>query len=261
VTGGAAIVNQTTQIPVVTVDATGRYRVSGTATTSAGKTATRHLYIEVYDKRAATRPPITQFELINPPEGSAEGGGWRFGVKLYGEASKTQIRDRALVCLFSRDWYSNTEESLGPIAGRENIVVYGWIVGESIEWDSDGGFVTFEVEGPPYWLEKARWFTFGIADTDFAGGGGGAPDSWVEMENLTVDKAVCVLAQEYSTLSEVCDVYLSGDARQASVIQSGERDLWSQLMDICRPSTATGGSTSRKTSSTYRWMSATASRT
>jgi hypothetical protein len=231
--GGAGIAGETTNSPVVTVNGTGRVVVTGTATTSAGKTATRQAYIEVYDKRATDRPPTTLFELISSPQGSTESGGWKFGVKLYGQASKTQIRDRAVVCLFSRDWYSNIEASFGPIAGREHIVAWGWIAGETIEWDSDGGFVTFEVEGPPYWCERARGFTFGLLDTDFAGSGGGAPNNLGEMEDLTVDKAIAVLAQEYSTLSKACDVFLTGDTRQAAMIQSGERDLWGQLMDVC----------------------------
>jgi hypothetical protein len=232
-TGGMSISGETTNIPIVTVNATGRVVVTGTATSSAGKTMIRRVYIEAYDRRGTGRPPVTLFELINSPEGNAEQGGWKFSVKMYGEASKTDIRDRALVTLFSRDFYQDMEESLGPIAGREHIVVWGWIVGETIEWDADGGFVTFDVEGAAYWLEKTKTYVFGLQDTDWSGGGGGAPDNLVEMENLTVDKVVYVLVHLRSTITKCCDIYFSGSTRQASVIQSAAANLWSQLVDIC----------------------------
>jgi hypothetical protein len=102
--GGLSIANETTDTPTVTVDDTGRVVVTGTATSSAGKTSTRRFYIEVLDRTGTDRPPARSFELLSPPEGSAEQGGWKFSVKLYDEATKTEIRDRAMVCLFS-DWY------------------------------------------------------------------------------------------------------------------------------------------------------------
>ena len=171
--GGLGIADSDTDTPTVTVNATGRVVVTGVATSSAGKVTKKGCYGEVYDRYGTGRPPNKNFGLLSPPSGSKEQGGRSFSVKMYDEATKTEVRDRALVCLFSRDWYLNIEESLGPLAGREHIVAWGWIAGETIEWDAEGGFVTFDVEGAPYWLENAKTYVFGLMDTDYADGGGG----------------------------------------------------------------------------------------
>jgi hypothetical protein len=228
VNGTATIADDSTDHPTVTATAAGSYILTATVTTAGAKEWTRYFYIEVYD---TSRPPITSFELTSQPEGSADQGGWSFSVRMYAEASKTVIRDRALVALFSRDYYQNVEESLGPLANRENLVSWGWITGETIDWDAEGSTVTFEVRDAQYWLGIAKAWPVGLEDTDFADNGGGNPNRWYEMMDLTVDKALWHFARWRSTVSRVMDVFFTGNTWQAATIESAAGRLWEQLVD------------------------------
>lgn len=228
-TGAGSIANQTTHSPTVTLSATGRVRVSATATSSAGKAWTRYAHIECY---GADRAPITDFELTSDPEGSAGNGGWSFSVKMYGQADITTVRHRALVCLWADDYYQNTLGSIGPVANRAHIIAWGWIAGETIEWDAEGGFVTFDVRGADHFLACCTSFPAGVEDTDFADNGGGAPNRWTEMEDLTTDKALWAFCHERSTVDRACDVFFTGNLWQAAQIPSAAADLWSQLLDF-----------------------------
>lgn len=227
--GAGSVANDTTHSPTVTLSATGRVRVKAQATSSASKVWSRYAYIEAYD---ANRMPITEFEITSAPEASSEGGGWSFGVRMYGEAGITTVRDRALVCLWSDDYYLNVKESLGPVANRNQIIAWGWIAGETIEWDADGGFVTFEVKGGDHWLGACASYPVGVEDTDYADNGGGAPNRWTEIEDLTVDKAVWHYCHWRTTIDRVCDVRFSGDTRGAAQIASAASNLWAQLQDL-----------------------------
>jgi hypothetical protein len=134
--------------------------------------------------------------------------------------------------LWSDDYFLNVKESLGPIASRGHIIAWGWIAGETIEWDAEGGFVTFDVKGPDHWLGVCTSYPAGLEDTDFADNGGGAPSRWTEMEDLTVDKALWHFCHWRSTIDRVCDVFFTGDTKQAAQIPSAAPDLWSQLKDF-----------------------------
>jgi hypothetical protein len=228
-TGTGSVEDETTSAPTFQFSTTGRKRVHATATSSASKAWTRYAWPEIY---GADRLPNEDFELTSDPEGSAEQGGWTFGVKMYSGATVATVRDRAAVVLWSDDYYSNVKESIGPVPGRAHIVAWGWIAGETIEWDAEGGYVTFEVKSADHFLQACRSFPSGLEDTDFADNGGGAPSRWTEMEDLTVDKSLWHFCHWRSTLDRACDCFFTGDTRQAATIESAGEDLWSQLLEF-----------------------------
>lgn len=217
---GGTLTGATTATPTFEATAAGTYRVSCEVTVG-GVSSIGHRYIFVFD---AENPPMLP-SIKSEPRGSYDQGGWEFSVGVVGDASQLVIRDRALVVLFSVDFYGGVETSLGPIPGSENIKLVGYIAGESININPVESTAAFEVKGPQAVLETLEEFIDGVEDTT------DTPAAWTSIKNLTVDKCLWHLITWRSTTSSVMDVYLTGDSRQALALQSGEGNLMSQIND------------------------------
>lgn len=221
--GASATSGMATATPTITYDAAGTYRVSCVVSRNYGggkiKTATGYRMVRVYDSNDM---PVTQF-VLDDCSGSWQQGGWSFRVTLFDEAAQSSVRDRALVCLFAKDWYGGVEGSIGPVTDRENIVALGWIASESITWDPELASVSFEVQGPQWWLDQMEGFPSGLEDTQ------SAPTAWTEFEDLTLDKGLWHFAHFRSTLTAVLDLQLTGDTRGISIFNAALGTLWEQI--------------------------------
>lgn len=211
--------------PLLTVGsypANGLIRAALTVTADNGKSFTGYRYVHVYD---AAHPAFTKFEVSNP-SGDFESGGFSFDVTLHKNATRAEVRDRTPIILFARDWYGAAKQSIGQVTGRENIVIAGWVDGESINENPLAGTVTFTVQGPQFWMDKITGFPAGVEQTKKV------PDVWTDMTALVVDRAVWHLLHWRSTLTTVCDIRLSGDARYADALASSSSTLWAQIKEI-----------------------------
>lgn len=220
--GSSAIADDTTATPTVTYDTPGCYSVYCTVTAANGKTTTGVRHVFVYDRDAS--PPATVFQL-SQCIGDHDTGGWMFDMTMEAEASLSEIRDRVLVVLFAEDWYGTTEQSIGPVANRENIVCVGRIVGESIRWDRETGKVHFTVQGLQHWLNKIKAFP---VDLSFVG----AATDWSGMPALTVDRVLWHILYWHSTAIETMDFYPTEDTRLATDGKTIASTIWGQLGDI-----------------------------
>ena len=215
--GASATSGLTTSTPTLTYNAADRYRVSCAATAN-GKTTTRYWHVQVYD---AAHPPLTQFA---PGQITSGDDGYTFTVTMYAEADTATIRDRARVTLFARDHYGDTEISLGQMAGRENLVAWGWIAGETIEWSAELSTVTFEVRPPGYWLQQIAGFPAGFENVS------GAATKWDKFHNLTVDKGLWSTLYFRSTAPLCLDFSLTGDTKRVpDMAAPGSISLWEQI--------------------------------
>ncbi len=219
--GASASSGMATATPTITYDAANvnGYRVACTVTATNGKSFTGYRRAYVYD---ANNQPVTTFRL-DDCSGDWASGGWQFKVTLWGEATRAEIRDRAQIIFFARDWYGSTEISIGPVDDRENVVCVGRIAGESIEWHPEQGSVSFKVQGPQYWMSKMTGFPSGLED--FAG----TPTGWVEFEDLTVDKGLWHFLHWRTTATLCVDMALTGDALQIKVFDAPLGSLWQQI--------------------------------
>jgi len=237
---GAVVVGGATATPTITFNAPGTYRVSCAVTADYGggntATFTGHRRAFIFDD---DNMPRVEFTLDNC-SGDWRSGGWSFRVTMYDEAglydpaTVTGIRDRTLVVLFARDWYGDTEVSLGPIQTgattiRGNVIASGWIVGESVTMNWQAGTVGFEVQGPQHWLAQMTGFPSGLEDTDAPEAPGGDPVDWAHFNDLTVDRGLWHFLHWRSTVTRCTDVYLTGDARQTAYFDAPIGTLWEQL--------------------------------
>lgn len=224
--GSASSSGMTGATPTITYDAPGVYRVTCAATVG-GVTGVGHRYVFVYS--SASMPAEVKLRSCG---GDYESGGWDFECQVFSpDANIANLRDRALVILFSRDFYSSGAEtaSLGPVVGRENVISWGWVDGESLNLNPVQGMASITVRGPQHWLGIETGFPLGLEDKT------GTANAWTNFHQLTVDKAVYHWTKWRSTVAVVTDVYFLNDSRQASVLEAPAGTLWQQLLAIVEP--------------------------
>jgi PKD repeat protein len=196
---GAVVSSPATATTNITFSTAGTYRVRLMLTATYGaitKTTTAYRYVIVHD----VENPLIKAPVLESCEGDYDTGGWSYRVTLHSEATRTNIRDRQLCILVAKDWYGDTQQSIGPIAGRENIVCVGWIDGESITRSNDTGDVSFDVQGPHFWLEKMPGYPTGVDDKT------SAPTAWTEIEKLTIRKGVWHFLHWRTTTTTIMDI-------------------------------------------------------
>lgn len=220
-----AIDDDTAIRPIATFDSVGTHVAYCVVHATNGKSTrgVRKAYIWNDDN-----PPATVFQLAQCTA-EYETGGWMFDINMEAEASLSEIRDRELVILFAEDWYgippNQVKQSIGPIAGRENIVCVGRIVGQSIRWDRDSGNVHFVVQGAHYWLNKIKGFPIQIQPAS-------AATSWSQLPAMTVDRVLWHLLFWHSTVINTMDVHLTNSTLYVDQGTSMASSIWAQLVDI-----------------------------
>src|SRR5208337_1104108 len=224
---GISITNGSTAAPTFTVTQTGTWKVSDTITGANGKTTTAWRTIVAFDQ---ANPAVNQFNLQQSPQGDLDKGGWDFTVRMYDQAAFANVKDRQQVILFARDFYTNaegqiTEISLGPIAGKENIICEGWIDKQSLHYDPNGAYVEFTVEGLAFWLDAGAQYILGIKDVD------SAATDWIYIQHATFDFALFTLLYWQFTLCFIADFYPTGDTRPIPYISEPQDTLWKQIKD------------------------------
>jgi hypothetical protein len=218
-TTGGTLSSTSSATPTLTVTQAGVYRVTCVVYGHAGRPAYGHRKIYVFDK---THPPFTVLSLENAG-GDVGSGGWSARLTVYGEYDRTQIRDQAQIVLFARDHYGATQQSIGQVANSANIVLVGWIVGETIAVDPELGAVSFEIQGTQFWLDRITGVATAMEDISTA------PGLWTQMYQLTCDRALWHFFVWRTTLTLVCDLHLTGDTRRLKFLEGKLGSLASQV--------------------------------
>lgn len=213
--------------PTITFVTPGTYRVSCAVTSVEGKTFTGHRLAYVY---ASGSPQISQFTLESC-SGDYESGGWSFSVTMYDQSQRSLVVDRALCCVFAKDYYGlsgSTAQSIGHLEGYENVLAIGWIDGESITWNPQQSSVKFTVLGPGKWLDMISGYPASVTDMQAAPGVTPTAD-WPWMPTLSADKALWHLTHWRSTIDRVIDVMPTNDTRRWYAASAPSGTLWSQI--------------------------------
>ena len=218
--GASATLNMSTATPTITYNAAGVYRVACTVLAANGKSYVGTRWVKVH---TLASPAITDF-ILESCTGSFDSGGWTARVILHDDATLTDIRDRALVAIYADDWYGTSTGSIGPIADREDTILVGWVSGESIEWDPEEGTVTFEIQGPQYWLQNMNGFPSGVESVS------GAAAAWTDFPTLTTRGGLWHFMHWRTTCTRILDVTLTADTREISLFNASPGTLWEQLM-------------------------------
>lgn len=205
-----------------TFPAPGSYVIGLTVTASNGKTATGHRNIYVYNE--TTYKPLDMLTLRNM-SASRDNGGWQAEVNVWDSVGLSTVRDRSKVILVAQDYYNGSAIPMGQVAGRENVLMVGWISNETTEYNKESSTVTLTIQGAQYWLQNI------VGPSTFLENVVGTPDAWTSVQNLTMDKIVHHFMYWRSTAIEVMDVYPSNNTRLIGGMSASIGSIWTQMYD------------------------------
>lgn len=220
-TGATASADTTTATPTATYDNSGRFRVALTVTAANSKTATGYGWVYVLGDNLAPDAGVS----IDDVEGETEIG-WACRVVAY---DRPTIKDRARVIVYSEDSFSGTAESLGPVTGRENIVMVGWIVGETIIREPGHDYVEFTVGGPGVFCGNIATMPAGLTDSALPTDDGVTLEAWAKMSGLTIARGLHYLLNYRTTLPVCIDVEVEDFDWPAHKLTADNETLWGQL--------------------------------
>lgn len=222
-TGASSSTGTTTATPTATYNTSGRFRVALVVTAANGKTSTTYGWVYVLGVNLAPETGV----VIGDPEGET-GIGWSCQMVAY---DRPTIKDRARVILYSEDYFDNVLGSAGPVAGVENQVVVGWIVGESIVRTPGQDTVLFTVGGPGVLCGSIATMASGLVDAAYPEDGAADLPGWAKASGLTIVKGLHYLINYRSTLARCIDIVVEDWGTLAHKVTSDSEDLWSQLSE------------------------------
>lgn len=201
-----------TDTPSFTYRTAGTYHIFCTVTADNGKTKKGVRTIYVVGTPVPCRWRNAQVDLSD--------GGASFEVEMYTDVDQVTVRDRARCILWTEDWYGGVKGSIGVEEGNEHILMGGWVAGDTIQVDVDGGAVRFAVKGANWWMNKMDGFApvLNLATN--------TPSRWDEVTSLTVDRGVWHMLAVRSNITTIMDVRLSDDTNLVKKLESSAGSLW-----------------------------------
>jgi len=178
----------------------GHYRTILTVESASGRTDTSIRYVSIYDRPGSgNNPPIINWEFYDL-SGSRDGSGYSARVRIREDASKSVIRDGALVVIFGEDWYGSIKQSISSNSlGRETIKFVGYIEDGSIEYDYTDGYVEFNVMSSTRFMSICECFSCSVESKS-------SPTTWYELLNMDCKRAVYHYLAWQSSVLLCCDV-------------------------------------------------------
>jgi hypothetical protein len=146
---------------------------------------------------------------------------------MYAEADRAQVRDRAKVHIFAKTFFSGSPVVLGPDSGSENIILTGWIDGQSMQINPELNTIKFTIHGPQWWLDKVASWPAGIRghlNVD--------PVNWNEYKYLTYDAFLWHILRWRCTAMEIMDVFPSNINTRMVGADAPWGTIWSQFSQV-----------------------------
>jgi hypothetical protein len=169
----------------------GDHRVRHAVTdASNSKTWTQDVYVRVYD---AANPP---YEIDVESLSLTLDSGCNATVRVYDSVGLSTLPDGAMVCVFE----SAAPGSYGSITpGRSHMKVVGYLNRDTAQGDADSDAMLFEIQSPLARMAELPGFSKVFERN-------ASPANWLQVEGLTVKRALVVLAQYYTNMTELFDL-------------------------------------------------------
>lgn len=219
----SALGSSQTPIRITYLDASpnGRY-TSLTVTDGNGSSHIGRRLTFVFNTSNASAPAVS-FDQIS---GGLREGGYRTRLYVHRGGGSENFVDGAEVVIFEKASYGTSVSSVGGnFPFRQNIVMRGWIVGNSVRIEPFSGEVSFAVETIDGVLAKTDTYDLFLENYT-------AASSWDTACGLTLDRAAVALTKYRSTIANITDMnFCSGLAATTEILFQAlpKGNLWAQL--------------------------------
>jgi hypothetical protein len=195
-------------------------RLNLTVTAANGKTFTGRRTVTMYNDSDL----ITGLN-VNSMAGDASNGGWMAEVELWDGAALPTVRSRMKMFLIADDYYAGTHISMGQVPGQEQVLLLGWISGETIKYQSDRSSVTFQLQTSHYWIQNIPGPS-GYLEAVPSGA-----SVWTSINSLNIDRAAWHFFHWRSTVDAIIDVFPSNNTRLIGGMAFSIDSIWNQIFD------------------------------
>lgn len=201
-TTGGTLSAPTSSTTNITFNAPGTYIIKLTVTDSNGKTqSTRRVYF--VHTRDGDDQPYRDFN-VQYIRGNWQSGGYSTSILVNGDASVDEFPDRALVLIWSEQFFNGTEHY---IDNSTNVLFSGYVVRDTST--VDGLFNTDNVTFEAFTIDELmrRHENFNVSLSDHP-----SPTKWYQYKNLSIGRALHHLWKWHSTLFDICDVFIESES-------------------------------------------------
>lgn len=209
-------------ITYINASPTGRYH-SLTVTDGNGTSHISKRLTFAFSSHIDHQPARVSFESIT---GGLKAGGYRTRVTVLDNAPSGLVNDGGVVVIFERASYGTAGSSVGGnYYGRDNIVLVGRVVGESLRIEPFTNQLSFALETIDGEMRRTNAYDLFLE-------GSSAASSWDMASNLTLDHAALALVKHRSTISAVTDFHPASGAAATNEIYYRALPagtLWDQL--------------------------------
>lgn len=205
--------------------AAGTYYPTLTVTDSNGKTHLTRRIVSLPDPATVYTVNFEQTEL-----NAAIDDGWKAKARVFDpNANTANFPERAPCFIISVDTYGGVAGSVGYPLDRENIVMFGYIVEDSVAVQPEYNEITFDIESIAGVMGKADSTPVFLSDSTNPAGN---PDAWAWGKNLNVFRGLVFLLKFHSTVMDIADVQLYNDTTVTKMVDYPQDNLWNMLVQF-----------------------------
>lgn len=164
--------------------------------------------------------PITAFTVTNDTRGE----GREMGFEIFGEddtATELIIPEGSVVCYWENAMFGEDE---APNQYIDQFI--GWTTADSTTLKlNNSSRYRIDVGGVQTWLSQFTGFAQKVSNKT-------PINRWFKMSNITVDRMAHYILREYTTVLNVCNLFLTFINTQVRAEEIKKSDVWSQLTDL-----------------------------
>lgn len=136
------------------------------------------------------------------------------------------VPKQSLMCYWEEPEFTTGTPNLSTGYYRDQML--GWITNEIPSLKITDTRVTFTISGLAYWLDRIDSQAQTLTDL------GIVPTNWHETTHMTINSVLHYIATEYSTMSEICNIFYAPSSYEGVVISIPKASVWSQLSQLSK---------------------------
>ena len=199
----------------------GQHLVSLQVTDSNGRTHTQFTWAFVIEPDG-TQIAYADLDSVSDNMDFGQGGG-DSSFTVHGNADVGQFPEGSLVAYAAKG--TMTDSALGSWPYRDNLLFLGYIVSNSITQSPDDNSVTFKAASINTVAGNTSIFPITLTDSN-------SPSTWVEAENITVDRVCSFVSQWRSTLSRIAPIRPLNYVAQIYRQDLGTSSVWGEMGNV-----------------------------
>lgn len=190
----------------------GHYVTQLDVTSSSGTVDTSYRYVSVYDD---ANQPIIEWGMDDLKGSRSEGA---YTSTIWVRQPVNGVVEGALVVIFSKSYYGST-----PYSFVNNIEFVGYILNDSITYDYQQSKVEFSVGSVTEVMKECEGPGLSLTSVIVE------PDTWSDMQDVTIQKAIWWFLRWHSTVMNLADVRYIGTNFYIYAFESDNGTLYEVL--------------------------------